>query len=101
MKTEYFSKEDESSIRDISQQFTAMSVIEFFDFLGTLQDEAALHISIDWPGEDRAKALKAFLEQDYQGQKRTVTIRATKTEHDLAPNVFASGVKWEKVESEG
>lgn len=85
--------------KDISADFlSAGSGIEFYDFLRTQTHEPSLSITIDWQGEDEAKLLKAFLEDNVpKGQKRTATIRATKEQHDLAQNAFASGVKWEKI----
>jgi hypothetical protein len=38
------------------------------------------------------------LDETPDEQKREAVIRATKEEHDKEMNVFASGVKWIKVE---
>lgn len=88
--------------RDISQEFLSMDVWKFSDFLRTLRQEPALSITIDWVDEGTAKRLKAFLE-DYRAlgkQKRTATIRATEEQYNQGQNVFASRVKWEKVEAQ-
>lgn len=94
--------EREPTPRDISREFQDMDAIEFIIFSDTLRDEPSLSIVIDWPGLDRAKRLKAFLEDSRalrRGQKRIATIRCTEKQRDLeAENVFASGVKFEKVE---
>ena len=91
--------EQEPEPRDVSSEFLNMNVFDFADFLRTLQDESSLSIKIDWVDIYKARRLKAFLENfDALGkQKRTATIRATKEQHDQEMNVFASGVKWEKV----
>jgi len=101
MESEKSHIEREPTLRDISQEFQNMSVMEFLDFLKTLRDEPALSIAVDWSGPGHAKRLKAFLEDmraKSRGQKRAATIRATEDEYEQALNVFASGVKWEKVE---
>ena len=102
MESEETHIEQEPTPRDISQEFLDMDTIGFIIFLDTLRDEPALSIVIDWPGPDKAKRLKAFLEDGRalkRGQKRTATIRCTEKQRDWeAENVFASGVKWEKVE---
>ena len=75
-----------------------MDVFEFLDFIRTQKNEPALSIIIDWIDEATAKRLKAFLESKSPGQKRYATIRATEEQYNQALNVFASGVKWKKVE---
>ena len=93
--------EHEPTPHDISQEFLSMDVFVFQDFLRTLRDEPALSITIDWKDVGTARRLKAFLEDmraKSRGQKRTATIRATEAEYMQELNVFASGVKWEKVE---
>lgn len=57
-----------------------------------------LSIKVDWSGTDNAKRLKAFLEDSPTKQRRTATIRCSEAQFNQAPNVFASGVKWEKVD---
>lgn len=91
-------EQSESVTKDISQDFLNMGVFDFLDYLRTLKKEPELSIIIDWKGKDTARRLKAFLESKPQGQKRSATIRATQEQHDQELNVFASGVKWEKVE---
>jgi hypothetical protein len=89
----------EPTPRDISTEFLSMNTFEFLDFLRTLRKEPALSIKIDWKDEPTARRLKAFLE-DFSAldkQKRFATIRATQEQHNQEMNVFASGVKWEKV----
>lgn len=91
--------EKESVPKDISEEFLSMDPFEFMDFLRTLRNEPALSITIDWEDIYTARRLKAFLE-DFQAlgkQKRTATIKATEEQYQEEPNVFASGVKWEKV----
>lgn len=84
--------------RDISQEFSTMEVFDFLDFLRTLKNEPALEITADWKDIGTARRLKAFLETNKpQGQKRIATIRATEEQKMQEPNVFSSGVKWEKV----
>lgn len=92
--------ERESHSRDVSQEFLSMEPTEFFDFLDTMGDESALSITVDWQSADHAKLLKAFLESRESGQRRSATIRATEDEYGQALNVFASGVKWERVEKD-
>ncbi len=73
---------------------------EFDDFVFNLvlKNEPSLSITIDWVDENTARFLKAFLEDPIRGQqKRFATIRATEEQYKRIPNVFASGVKWEKV----
>ena len=74
--------------------------MEFLGFLRTLRDEKALSITMDWVDVVTARRLKAFLE-DFdalqRGQKRSATIRATEEQWRQELNVFASGVKWEKI----
>ncbi len=92
--------EREPAPRDISQEFLSMGVFEFLDFLRTLRNEPALSITIDWKDVSTARRLKAFLE-DFSAlgkQKRYATIRATDEQYRQELNVFASGVKREKVE---
>jgi len=91
--------EHESVPKDISTEFLSMNTFDFADFLRTLRKEQALSITIDWIDVSTARRLKAFLE-DFSAlgkQKRSATIRATEEQYKQALNVFASGVKWEKV----
>ncbi|MDD3498439.1 MAG: hypothetical protein PHH24_02960 [Candidatus Moranbacteria bacterium] len=91
--------EQEPIPKDISAEFLSMDTFEFSDFLRTLRKEPALSITIDWADVPTARRLKAFLE-DFRTlgkQKRSATIKATQEQHDQEMNVFASGVKWEKV----
>lgn len=99
------SLEKEPIPKDISQEFLDMSTLDFFKFLREQRHEPLLSITIDWRDEygiQDARRLKAFLEdsntREFGKQKRTATIRATKEQHEREMNVFASGVKWEKVE---
>ncbi len=91
--------EHEPAPKDISSEFLSMDTFEFYDFLRTLRKEPVLSITIDWRDVPTARRLKAFLE-DFSAlgkQKRSATIRATEEQHNQEMNVFASGVKWEKV----
>lgn len=96
---EKIEKKEETIAKDISDEFLKMDTFDFLDFLRSLRNEPALSITIDWVDVPTARRLKAFLE-DYRAlgkQKRTATIRATGEQHDQERNVFASGVKWEKI----
>ncbi|PIU08623.1 MAG: hypothetical protein COT31_02375 [Candidatus Moranbacteria bacterium CG08_land_8_20_14_0_20_34_16] len=91
--------EHEPASKDISEEFKNMPWHEFLDFLRAQRKEPALSIAIDWVDVPTARRLKAFLE-DFSAlgkQKRSATIRATEEQHNQEMNVFASGVKWEKV----
>ena len=101
METEKTSLESESGPRDISEECMSMSFSQFNDFLRSLRHEPALSITIDWAGVSKAMQLKAFLEDSdalRRDQERTATIRATEAQYKQGLNVFASRVKWEKVE---
>lgn len=91
-------QEKDPQPRDVSAEFAQMSSTDFFDFLRTLENEPNLSIVADWEDEWRARLLKAFVEAPSPGQKREASIRATKEERDREKNVFASGVKWIRVE---
>ena len=93
------SAEEVPQPKDISSEFLIMSPTQFSDFLRTQRKESALSIAIDWKDTGTAKRLKGFIEGGVSsGQKRFATIRATEEQWKQALNVFASGVKWEKVE---
>lgn len=91
--------EHELAPKDVSEAFKNMPEHEFHVFLRTLRKEPSLSITIDWISVPKAIRLKAFLE-DFSAlgvQKRFATIRATQEQYEQAMNVFASGVKWEKI----
>ena len=91
--------EQEPAPKDISSEFLNMSVSEFMNFLRTQRKEPSLSITIDWVNVPTARKLKAFLE-DFSAlgkQKRSATIKATEDQYKQELNVFASGVKWERV----
>lgn len=91
--------EHEPVPKDISAEFLSLSTFEFMDFLRTQRKEPALSIVVDWKDVSTARRLKAFLE-DFSAlgkQKRSATIRATDEQYNQELNVFASGVKREKV----
>ncbi len=88
--------EHEPAPRDISQEFLTMDTFAFLDFLRTVRNEPSLSITIDWKDVPTARRLKAFLESG-RGQKRSATIRATDEQYNQELNVFASGVRREKV----
>jgi len=91
--------EQEPDPKDISDEFLSMDTVEFMAFLRTQRNEPALSVIIDWKDVPTARRLKAFLE-DFAAlgkQKRSATIRATEEQYRQELNVFASGVKWEKV----
>ncbi len=101
MESEKPRAEHEPTPRDISQEFLTMDGFAFRDFLRSLRDEPSLSITVDWKDVQTARRLKAFLEDMHsksRGQKRTATIRATEAQYMQELNVFASGVKREKVE---
>lgn len=89
--------EHEPAPKDISSEFLAMDSFEFRDFLKTLKNEPSLLITIDWIDVSTARRLKAFLESG-RSQKRFATIRATDEQYNQELNVFASGVKWIRIE---
>lgn len=92
--------EREQAPKDVSAEFLIMNSFEFTDFLRTLRNEPVLSIKIDWKDVPTARRLKAFLE-DFSAlgkQKRSATIRATEDQYNQELNVFASGVKWERVQ---
>jgi hypothetical protein len=92
--------EIEPKPRDVSTEFLQMDTFAFRDFLRSTRNEPLICIKIDWVDEGTAKRLKAFLEDSRAyswKQKRSATIRATEEQWNQALNVFASGVKWEKV----
>ena len=74
-----------------------MDPVDFHAFLRENRKEPALSITIDWVDVHTARRLKAFLESAEKGQERTATIRATEEQYKRELNVFASGVKWERV----
>ena len=84
--------------KDVSAEFLRMDPHEFYDFLKTQRQEPLLSIKIDWIDGATTIRLKAFLDDFYPGQKRRATIRATRAQYESSPNVFASGVKWEKIQ---
>jgi len=95
---ETFNKnEHEPTPKDISVEFLSMSVLEFQNFLRTQKKEPSLSITIDWKDVPTARRLKAFLEDGRGQQKRSATIRATDEQFKQELNVFASGVRREKV----
>ncbi len=89
--------ENEPTPKDISSEFLSMNSVEFRAFLRENRKEPALSITIDWVDVSTARKLKAFLESAKNGQERTATIRATEEQYKQELNVFASGVKWEKI----
>jgi len=89
--------ENKPMLKDISSEFITMDPVEFRAFLRKNRKEPALSIAIDWIDIHTARKLKAFLESAKDGQERTATIRATEEQHKQEPNVFESGVKWERV----
>ena len=92
------SEQKENHPKDISNEFMTMDMMDFLDFLFSQRKEPELSIVIDWQGVNSARRIKSFLESRAEGQKRFATIRATEAQHQEEMNVFASGVKWEKIE---
>ena len=89
--------ENEPTPLDVSSEFLSMSSSEFYEFLRANRKKPSFSITIDWVDADTAIKLKAFLEDGAGKQERSVTIRATQEQYDQEPNVFMSGVKWERV----
>lgn len=79
---------------DISQQFAGMELADFSRYLHSLSQEPELTIIVEWTGVVRARALKAFLQNVPNGQKRSASIIATEAQKNLERNVFTSGVQW-------
>lgn len=95
-------KKEEPVPKDISTEFLAMTLDQFERFLRTQDKERVFLIKIDWQDIWSARRLKDFVgaaEAVVGGKrKRFATIRATEEQYKQELNVFASGVKWEKVE---
>ena len=96
MKTFNSEIEHEPAPKDISAEFLSMDTFEFMDFLRTQRKEPSLSVTIDWKDVPTARRLKSFLEGGNE-QERSATIRATDEQYNQEMNVFASGVKREKV----
>ncbi len=97
--------DDRKGVVDLSEDFLALSSIEFLDLLRAYRKKAVhLSISVPWSGsETMGIRLKAFLETRTELQKREATIRGTKEQRQAAvsmsnmANALNSGVKWEVV----
>lgn len=89
----------ENQSKDITHEFEIMDSIEFMNFLRSQRNEPSLSIITNWNGISHARKLKAFIDEPDANQKRSATIKATQEQHDEELNVFASGVKWEKIEN--
>ncbi len=95
MENENFNIEQElNAPHDISHEFSTMDHNEFNAYVKSLKDLKELSITIDWTNKFDARRLKAFIEMARDGQKRVVSIRATKEQKNEEPNVFTSGVEW-------
>ena len=92
-------KTPESLPLDVTNEFLNLDIFEFSSFLRTVRKEPSLSIKVDWKDANTGRRLKAFVEDmnALGKQKRIVTIRATEEQKKEEPNVFASGIKWEKV----
>ena len=88
----------EETPKDVSKEFISMNPFEFSKFLRALNHEPLLSIDISWKSYENALAVKSFLEKKVSGQERKAIIKATEEQYNEAQNVFASGVKWIKVE---
>lgn len=92
-------QERERAPRDVSREFLSMRYSQFEDFVRKeCQNDKAISICFDWVDVSMAIRAKAFLEDSSIEKEKFATIRATQEQHDQEMNVFASGVKWEKVE---
>jgi hypothetical protein len=101
MSIERPSSEQEPVYRDISQEFETMSERDFRRFIDGLVDEGvpALEITTTYKDIWQARALKEF--KDFpRGQKRKVTLRATRKQHSQAINEFSCGLIWEEIDGE-
>jgi len=97
------SPEEIPKLLDVSKEFLELDTWEFSDYLRTVRKVPELQLSIDLSAvTDKtefigtARRLKAFLESKAAGQKRTAKIIATEGQRDWEPNVFSSGVEFEK-----
>jgi hypothetical protein len=99
-------KKSESKLQevDLSNAFLTLPICDFLDEVRRFRKESALKISVDFSSIENqdefvglARRLKAFLETA-QGQKRYATIRAKQGQVSWEPNVFSSGVKFERVD---
>lgn len=97
----------EKQSRDVTAEFMNPDVnFSFHSFLRSVRSEPLLEIHADLTEiEDQTKFVfiarraKAFLEATKpEGQQRNATIRCTKSQMMWEPNVFSSGVEWEKAE---
>jgi hypothetical protein len=88
---------------DVSKEFLERDTWEFSDYLRTIRKVPELKLSVDLSTmEDRiqfigtARRLKAFLESKAPNQKRSAKIIATEEQRNWEPNVFSSGVEFER-----
>ncbi len=89
---------------DLSNAFLTLSIFDFLDEVRKHRKEPVLRISVNLSAiEDKdkfagfARRLKAFLENT-GGQKRYATIQGKEEQISWEPNVFSSGVKFEKAD---
>ena len=92
--------------RDVIAEFMSQDEnFNFGSFLRTVRSEPFLDVNadlIDTTNQQEfvyiARRAKAFLQAKPEGQERKVSIRCTESQMMWEPNVFSSGVKWQKVE---
>jgi hypothetical protein len=95
-------QELESKATDVSDEFAAMDMFNFRDFLKTKRAEQSLKIVRQLSGIEETdrflmRRFKAFIETAPQGQVRFVTVKATPEQYKKYPNEFTSGINWEKI----
>ena len=97
----------ENQGRDVTAEFmNPDDNFNFHSFLRSVRSEPLLKIRADLTEtKDQrefvfiARRAKAFLEATKpEGQQRNAFIRCTKSQMAWEPNVFSSGVEWEKAE---
>jgi hypothetical protein len=96
-----FSPEGEQATLDISERVAEMlrvggprAAVDLRTYINSLSDRPHLTLTLDYSDLNRAKWVKAFLNNAPPEQQRTAAIRATEAQMKEAANVFASGVEW-------
>ena len=89
---------ERNSGQDVGEQFNSLEFSEFISFLRErLKQDPSLRFSIeaDWHSLEKTRSAKALFDQ-YGSRLHidSITIRATREQHEEDPNAFASGVRW-------
>ncbi|MDD4761848.1 MAG: hypothetical protein PHZ25_02405 [Candidatus Pacebacteria bacterium] len=91
----------EQNREEVGSKFNEMDYSDFVRFLRDKireNENARFSIEVDWAGVEKARALKALLDQHSSRLHiDSATIRATPEQYEEDVNVFESGVKWEKI----